>query len=152
MTRDKVVVGLLALLAIGGALGFGLLMLNAFGRDSCLDGSYAGVACPALAEVNGVRYQVAVATELVDLAPVLSPFAPIGRTNVPDDFSELTTFAIAGIDPTAVLAAPARAVREEDVAPYRLLYGPNSARAYPALCHYIPAEKRGDDERCGAPA
>ncbi len=127
-------------------------MLNAFGRDSCLDGSTAGVACPALAEVNGVRYQVAVASELLDIAPDLSPFAPIGRTNVPDDFSELNAYAIAGIDPTAVLAAPARAVREEDVAAYRFLYGPNSDRAFPALCDYIPIDQRERDERCGAPA
>jgi len=138
-----------------GVLGLGLIvaviwlvrMLGEVG--SCMDPG-AGGSCPTLADVNGVRYGVSVAHELVDIDAALSPFAPIGRTNVPDHFAEMTTFRILAIDPTAALAAPARAVYDEDVGPYRLLYGPNSLSAYPALCNYLPAHLRVVNEQCGA--
>lgn len=120
--------------------------------DPCMTGSEGGGSCPTLADVNGVRYTVGIAHELVEIEPDLTPFAPITRTNVPEQFSEMTTFQIRGIDPADVLVAPAKPVLDEDVAPYRLLYGPTSNRAYPALCDYIPIQLRLGDDRCGAPA
>jgi hypothetical protein len=64
----------------------------------------------------------------------------------------MNAFQIRGIDPTYVLAAPATPVLDQGVGPYRLLYGPDSNRAFPALCDYIPIQLRLSDERCGAPA
>ncbi len=99
-----------------------------------------------------MRYEVSVASELVGLEPDLVPYARIGRTNVSNDFADPVTFRIGDIDPTAVLAAPARSRRAEDVAPYRLLFGPNRERAYPFLCSYFPEARLIAEELCGAPA
>lgn len=142
---------------IGALVGLTLLVVGISvvyflgSRDACMSGSDRG-SCPALADVNGVRYEVSVAHPLIDIDSDLTPFAPISRTNVSGYFSELTTFQIRGFDPTDVLVAPARTALEEDVGPFRLLFGPNSGRAYPALCDYIPIEFRLGNERCGAPA
>lgn len=146
--RRAGLVGLLGLVLIGGFIG----VFYASNQDWCMTGSGGGASCPTLADVNGVRYTVSVGHELVDIEPALTPFAPITRTNVPGHFSEMTTFQIRDIDPTAVLVAPAQSVLDEDVGPYRLLHGPNNANAYPALCEFIPVELRFDDRRCGAPA
>jgi hypothetical protein len=143
--------GLTGLLGLALILGMIWAVFYLANLDPCMTGSSGG-SCPTLADVNGVRYGVAAAHELVDIASDLTPFAPIARTNVPGYFSDMNTFQIRGIDPTAVLVAPAKPALDEDVGPYRLLYGPNSDRAFPALCDYIPIELRLDDDRCGAPA
>jgi hypothetical protein len=154
VNRNTVIVGVFAILAAASAIGFGL-MFSRLGGDACLDGfgeGAAGGACPALAEVQGMRYEVAVATELIDIEADLIPYEEIGRTNVAGDFAQPLTFRIGSIDPTAVIAASARRARDEDVGPYRLLFGPNEDDAFPALCDYIPLEQREADTRCGAPA
>jgi hypothetical protein len=145
--RNKAIVGLFAVLAAASAFGFAI-MLTYVGRDACLDRSGAGASCPALAVVNGMRYQVAVASPLENQAD-LTAYGPISQTNVPDNFSEMVAYRIGDIDPTAVLVAPARA---GDEAPYRLLYGPNRDEAYPAICDYFPEARLQSDEGCGAPA
>jgi hypothetical protein len=148
--RNKVVVAVMAVLAVVAAVGFGLMVVRLGGGD-CIH-SAAGASCPVLAEVDGVRYSVGVANEYIDLQQDLVLHSSIARTNAPDQFAELVTFRIASLDPTAVLAAPARPVLAGDVGPYRLLFGPNSERAWPALCDYIPIEVRFGDGRCGGPA
>jgi hypothetical protein len=142
-----VIVGAFVLLAAASAVGFGM-MFSRLGGDACLDGIGADSSCPVLAVVGGSRYSVSVASDLRNIEDVLSSHAPIDRTNSPDWFSELVTYRIAEIDPTAVLAAPAQAIVEEDVGPYRLLYGPNSEDAWPQMCLYLPERDRAADQRC----
>ena len=150
INRNNVVFALLGLLAVVSAIGFGLMVVQ-LGRDSCMDGGGSGGSCPVLAEVGSVRYSVGVASAYIDLEQDLAPYAPIVRTNAPGNFAELTTFRIANLDPAAVLAAPARHVSDEDVGPYRLLFGPDSDRAWPALCRYFPIELRHASDECAVP-
>lgn len=150
INRSNVVFALLGLLAVLSAIGFGLMVAQ-LGRDSCMDSGASGGSCPVLAEVGSVRYSVGVASNYVGLEQDLAPYSPITRTNAPDRFAELTTFRIAELDPTSVLAAPARQDSDEDVGPYRLLFGPTSDHAWPALCGYFPIEVRQTDNRCSVP-
>src|SRR5215210_7041543 len=120
INRNNVVVGLLALLAAVSAIGFGL-MVSRLGSGDCMSVSN-DASCPVLAEVGRTRYMVAVASPLQNIESNLSPHEPIDRTNAPGDFAAFVTYRIADIDPAAVLAAPARPTRDEDVATYRLLY------------------------------
>ena len=150
INRSNLVFGLLVLLAVVSAIGFGL-MVTQLGRDSCMDGGASGGSCPVLAEVGSVRYGVGAASDYIGLEQDLAPYSPITRTNAPDRFAELVTFRVADFDPTSVLAAPSRHVSDEDVGPYRLLFGPNADRAWPALCSYFPIELRQVDDRCSVP-
>ena len=151
MSRDKVIVGGFALIAAVSAIGFAV-MFSRLGPESCMDGAGGIGSCPALADVNGLRYTVSVAALYPGLEEDLVPFSPITRTNVPGNFAELKTFKIGDLDPTLVLAAPALPVYPEDVGSYRLLFGSNSDAAFPALCDYFTDEAKFADERCGAPA
>ena len=143
--RSKVVVGIFALLATVSAIGFGL-MFSRLG-DGCMNGSDSG-SCPTLADVNGVRYTVGVARGIEIGSDDVAPYSTIARTNVPDYFSELATYAHSGVPATAVIAAPAAAVLDEDDSPYRLLWGPDRSSAFPALCRYFSSREAQLLEEC----
>jgi len=149
--RNKLFVGLIAVLAVVSAIGFGL-MFSQLGRDSCFDGGVIPGSCPSIAEVNGVRYTISVARGVaVDDADV-TPYGRIARTNVPDYFNGLQAYSLPGISPLAVLAARSQPVLDEDDSAYRLMWGPDSASAFPALCSYYTDAEKQNDSRCGAPA
>jgi hypothetical protein len=147
--RNKLVVGLLALLAAVSAIGFGL-MFSQIGRDACFDGGVIGGSCPTLAEVNGVRYTVSVARGVAVAESDVTPYNRIARTNVPDYFKELQTYSLRGISPMAALVAPSKSVLDEDDSEFRLLFGPDSASAFPALCDFYTDSEKQSDSRCSA--
>jgi len=153
INRSQLVLGAFAVLAIVSAIGFGLMFMR-LGNDSCLGPAvYTSGSCPSAAEVNGVRYAISVARG-VDVAEAdLTPYARIGRTNVPDYFRDLQAYSLRGISPTAALAAPSISVLDEDDSAYRILWGPDQDSAWPALCDYLTdAEKQNQDDHCSAPA
>ncbi len=148
--RSKVVVGLFAVLAAASAIGFGL-MFSRLGGDACLDRFGEGAACPALAVVNGTRYSVGVPTELVGVENALTPYAEITRTNVPEQFAELTAYALAGVDPTLALVAYTQPGPGDPPGSYRLMFvtgGDDADGAWPAIRPYLPAVHRCADEEC----
>lgn len=111
-----------------------------------------GAACPALADVGTVRYSISGSQPLLDVEKDLMPFDSISRTNAPDYFAEMTVFAIADIDPAAVLVARSAPQAQDDSGPYRLLFvfGGNSDPAWPGLCQYLTADRRAVSEQCDA--
>jgi hypothetical protein len=147
--RGKIVVGLLALLAIASAIGFGLMFMR-LGQD-CMSGS-DGASCPALADVNGMRYEVSGARGVTVTAAQLEAYKPITRSNVPGHFTELTTFRVADIAPEAILFAPATHVSDEDDSPYRILWGPEKEAAYPGICGYLAEAETRIMDGCGGVA
>jgi hypothetical protein len=151
INRSQVVLGALAALAIVSAIGFGLMFMR-LGNDCLGDAGLASGSCPSAAEVNGVRYTTSVARGVDVVATDLTPYASIGRTNVPDYFRDLQAYSIQGISPTAVLAAPSASVLDEDDSAYRFLWGPDRDAAFPAVCDYYTDAEKENDERCGAPA
>ena len=149
--RNKVVVGLLAILAVVSAVGFGL-MVSRLGDDGCMSGS-GSASCPTLADVNGVRYTVSIGQAFKNIEPDLSPYAAISRTNAPDRFAEMQAYSVAGFDP-AVLLITRTTVGAGDEGPYRMLtvVGRERSSIWPAFCDYLPEERLLAQPECGAPA
>ncbi len=152
MKPDRPIVILFTLLAAASAIGFGI-MFSMLGRDACLDGVGEGASCPTLAVVNGMRYGVGTSTQLVGAEDALTPYGDIARTNVPDQFAEMTAYSPSGVDPTLVLVARNRPT-SDDSGPYRLMFvtGGDSDAAWPAICRYFTEDQLITDDRCGAPA
>jgi hypothetical protein len=138
--------GVIALAVLALALGiiWGISVLGNLVGGDCMSGSDSA-SCPALAEVNGVRYSVSASRGVVIGASDLTAYGPITRTNVPGHFSELTAYALTGVAPGAVLAAPATDLIDS---PYRLLTGPDRASAFPALCRYFNATEQARLAEC----
>lgn len=122
--------GLVAIfVAIGAVLFLGQL-------DPCMSGSGGG-SCPALADVNGVRYYVSSAWDLVNTDGALTPYADISRTNSSMSFLSMTTYALAGVEPGDALVAENNRT-DQHPWKYRLLHSDiGNHAAYPALCRYI---------------
>ena len=100
----------------------------------------------ASATVRGAEYRVSVALDLVG-EPVLRAYAPYEATSVPDWFADESTFELVGVDPSAVLVAHS-ANRPHEDGRFRLLWGPNEAQAFPALCIYLAADLRAAMVEC----
>jgi hypothetical protein len=148
-SRRQGLVALLGLLLVFGLISVVFLL----GRgDGCMSGNDSG-SCPTLADVNGVRYGVGVAQDLVDIEGALTEYGLIARTNVPDYFFGRTAYSISGIDPALVLVAH-NAVGQTTAGRYRFLFAldTNTDAAFPALCDYLLVESRQADPRCSAPA
>ena len=150
--RSRIVLGVLAALAVVSAIGFGLMFMR-LGNDSCLDGGdMFGASCPTLAEVNGVRYTISAARGVDVTESDLTPYARIARTNVPDYFSDLQAYSLPGIAPAAALVAPSVSVLDEDDSAYRILWGPAKESSWPALCDYLTTAEKSIRQECSAPA
>jgi hypothetical protein len=141
---------ILALAGLALTLGiiWGISVLT--NLSDCMNAS-DDASCPALADVNGVRYFISIARGVEIDAADLTAYAPITQTNVPGHFRELTTFTLAGVSPDAALAAPATNVIAGEDSAYRLLSGPERASAFPALCEYFNAAEQALIVEC-APA
>jgi hypothetical protein len=143
--RNKVVVGILAALAIASAIGFGI-MFSRIG-DSCMNGNDTA-SCPVLADVDGIRFYVGGPQELINTEGALTPHSTITRTNSPTHFRSKTTYALAGIDPRVLQVAEA-APDSNEPGQYRLLHPLNMDAAYPGLCQYFTPADRSIIEECG---
>jgi hypothetical protein len=136
MDKSKIVVGTLAALAIVSAVGFGLMFMR-LGQD-CMSGS-DGASCPAVAEVEGVRYYVGSSHDLVNVEGALTPFAQIARTNSSRSFLSMSTYALSGVDPAKVLVAE-NAPSADQAGRYRLLHSElGEAAEHAEVCPYISA-------------
>ena len=120
--------------------------------DGCMSGNDSG-SCPAMAEVNGVRYGVSVESDLVNADPSLSSYGTVTRTNVPTQLApDATVYRFSDIDPGLVLVA--RTASCGDCAlRYRLMFVLPSGgdAAFPTLCRYLPETDRAADDRCSVP-
>jgi hypothetical protein len=148
INRSQVVLGALAALAIVSAIGFGLMFMR-LGNDCLGAAGVASGSCPSAAEVNDLRYSVSVARGVNVNETDVTPYAPIGRTNVPDYFTELQAYSLPGISPTAALVARSVSVLDEDDSTFRILWGPEQQSAFPALCGYFVQRERDILEGCG---
>lgn len=101
----------------------------------------------ASATVNGVEYQVTTAYDLVLNNSDLLAFGEIEATNVPDSFGSLTVYQVGSIPPLAALVAENDPDHHEEGAS-RLMWGPNSADAFPAICQYLPRDVRAVTAGC----
>lgn len=116
--------------------------------DGCMAASSNG-SCPALADVNGVRYAVGAGQNLIGVEPVLFPYGSITKTNVPQVLAEPTAYSISGIDPAVVLVA--RSAQDADSGgAFRLLLVNRESRAaaWPALCQYLTPDRREAQPEC----
>ena len=114
-------------------------------RDLCMTGSKGG-SCPALADVDGIRYYVGGSRELVNVDGALTPYGEIAQTNVPEALNETTAYSLAGIDPKLALVGMSTRLVGDARGPYRLLMADlGDSPVWPALCRYLPA---GEDVRC----
>jgi len=106
-----------------------------------------GAACPAMAEVNAVRYHTTGAIALREIESALIPAGTISRTNAPQYYANLTVFSVAQIDHRAVLVA-----RSADGAPaaYVVLWGPDQVHAWPSFCRYLTPELEAAQPECDA--
>lgn len=107
-----------------------------------------GGACPALADVGGVRYHTTAAIQLVGIEDALSSAGTISQTNAPDYYAALSVFSVAGVDPRAVLVARSSV---GGATPYVVLWGPDEARAWPGFCDFLVESSRRAQPECGAP-
>jgi hypothetical protein len=105
-----------------------------------------GASCPALADVNGVRYTVSGGEVLESINRVLLPYGTMSRTNAPSFFAGDGVLQVAGIDPKALLVAIG-APSDEPNHEYVLLFGPE-AGAWPGLCEFIPAAAQAAQPEC----
>jgi hypothetical protein len=129
----------------GFLIGFGIaaaILLVVIGwqvyqmRDPCMTG--AGGACPALADVRGIRYAVSSPTQL-DIPPERPwSYGAIELTNVPS-LASAPVMMLADIDPEVLLVAR---VYEEPLEParYRLLLSVADDGFPPELCNYLVNE------------
>lgn len=139
--RGKVIVaalGLTAVVAVG---------VVAFGpwADPCMNGG-GGASCPALADVNGVRYTVSGGEVLESINRALLPYGTMSKTNTPSSFAGSGVMQVAGIDPRALLVAVGAPSGEPNHG-YVLLFGPDEG-AYPAVCEYFPSALRAVTSQC----
>ena len=125
------------------------LALIAIGCTSEPWGCGMGAACPAMADVGGVRYSVSVGLDLMEIEGDLTAFAPIAQTNVPSYFAETTVFSVGGIDPTVLLIARA-APLDGDAGSYRMLstLRGDHAAAWPQFCRYLQGERLTAQPEC----
>jgi len=144
----------------GFLLGFGIaaaILLAVVGwqvyqmRDSCMNIASGG-SCPALADVSGVRYTVSTGRDLVNVENALTEFGDITQTNVPQMFDGMTVYALGTIDPKALLVARAREEFDPGDGAHRLLFALSGERSgvWPALCDYLPADRRQIQPECQA--
>jgi len=146
VNRRAGLVGFLGLLVLFAGIG-AVMFLGQL--DPCMRGGSTGGSCPALADVNGLRYSVGVARGIVLTEADVSPYHPISRTNVPDQFSELVAYEITGVDPSTALAAPANHVLDEDDSSFRILWPQPGKSPFPALCRYLDAAEQSMLVECG---
>ena len=132
-----------------GVIAFGWKLYQ---QSSCINAEI-GVSCPDLVDVNGVRYTVSVPMDLVASATALTVYGPVTQTNVPDLSGGSDAYSLADFDPSVLLVARARPPDEGDAGGYRLLFAVDRDQAtlWPALCGFIPVERRATPE-CSAPA
>jgi hypothetical protein len=139
-------VAALGLLAILAVISVVLFLGN---RDGCMSGSDGG-SCPALADVNGVRYEISAASQVVDAETALQPAGVVERTNYAPYFLDETVYSLHGVSSRAVLVArakdPGSAVVSGD---FLLLLGPDRGTAWPNLCHFLTREAQRVLAECG---
>jgi hypothetical protein len=112
----------------------------------CNDSFGAG-ACPALVDVNGVRYGVNGAVNLVNVEEHLIPHGQMVGGSVAY-FSDSTAFAIEGVDPLVYLVGRNSDDDPEEPGEFRELW---SVAGHPfpvGLCVYLTADRRADLEDC----
>lgn len=104
---------------------------------------------PALVTVNGVEYLVSAPAKL----PIRQDLTEHGTLRSPyasDWFVDRIAYSVRNIDPLAVLVARGVSI-PPDVQPdpdlYRVLWGPNREKAYPAICAYFE-DVPGKPDRC----
>ena len=104
---------------------------------------------PVRVRVNGADYTVGVVRDLEVRPSDLAAGPPIEYAANEDQFAELTTYQLAGVDPRAFLLAPAKPGLRDDAGPwgaYLALWGPG--QAFPAVCAYFPADSPTRAEEC----
>ena len=126
------------------------LFVLAFVAAGCTSepwGCGMGAACPALADVGGVRYGASGAVDLVGIEDHLTPFAEITDTNMDGAFAEMTAYVVDGIDARALLIARNHQSAEEP-GEYRVLWGLTHDGAFPAFCSFMTAASRAAQPEC----
>ena len=106
-----------------------------------------GAACPAMADVNRVRYALSGAVDLVNIEPALRPYAPISQSNSAASFADGTALAIDGIDPTVLLVARS-SPDDGEPGDYRELWSLTDDPFPVAYCQYMTAPRQAATEEC----
>lgn len=106
-----------------------------------------GGACPAMADVNGVRYAVSGPLDLVGIDSALTRYAQISSAFSSAYFSDPTALAVEGVDPRVLLVARTPP-SNEDPGAFRTLWS-MAADPFPiAFCQYISEPDRAAYSDC----
>lgn len=104
-------------------------------------------ACPAMADVGGMRYAVSGAVDLVDIEDHLSPFSEISRSNSSAMFADQTALAVDGVDPRVLLVVSSL-TSAGDPGAFRELWS-MAADPFPvAFCPYMSVDRQRGQTEC----
>lgn len=107
-----------------------------------------GAACPAMADVNGVRYALSGSVDLPGIEPALTPYAPISQSNSSAAFADGTAFAVDGIDPSVLLVARS-SPDDGEPGDYRELWSLADDPFPVAMCMYMTPQRQAVQDECG---
>jgi len=139
VSRDKAIVGLLAVLAIVAALGYAYMFSNL--------GCAANGSCPAQAKIAGTDYGISGQEALPGVAARLVPAADATGTLAASYLSEMTLYGVGDVDPDLILIGRARA--DEDAGEYVVLFSVERSRqAWDALCAYVATDDPRSPSEC----
>lgn len=140
MTRDKAIVGLLAVLAIVAAIGYAYMFSSL--------GCSANGSCPAQARINGNDYGISGNMDLPGVEARLVPVADATGTLAATYLREATLYGVGDVDPELILIGRAQA--GEDPGEYVVLFSVERSReAWAALCANVATDDPGSPAECG---
>lgn len=107
-------------------------------------------ACPALADINGIRYGVSGAVDLPGIEEHLSPFAVISDTNMDGAFADNTALAIEAIDARALLIVRNNDGPDNEPGDFRELWSlsDEGASPWPAFCRFMTPDRQAAQPEC----